>query len=465
MLPRSRCVRRSYTSAFLFAFAAICLPVVSHYGADEVKAKPGPDEVLVLLKTGNERFVAGKAEHPHADAIRLQLAGSASQADYAYATVLACSDSRVPVERIFDAGVMDIFVVRVAGNVCNTDEIGSIEYGLAHVRTPVLVILGHTQCGAVTAVTQHLQGQGHALERNIPPLVKSIEPAVKRAMDENADLKGPELVAKGIEANVWTGIENLFRASPAVRDLVARNKVKVIGAIYDVGTGRVDWLPENTVHRLLGRMEMDPTRAMDAMAHSEDTAASHGESKNLPAHRNPPAAHESKEPAPTKPATPKTDHVTPAADKNHGETKTAPVHDASQEPKPRMAGKNHAAEAQDKPATPEASPSGEKAEGHGSPAEKPDAAHGEENTAEPAAADAGAPATGGRPWGLIALCGVVFALGLGVALTAHFMRDKPEKKAAATNTAQAQTAAAANAPAKTAPEAAKVPALAPATKA
>lgn len=99
--------------------------------------------------------------------------------------MITCSDSRVPVELVFDAGVMDIFVVRVAGNVCDTDEVGSIEYGLAHVNTPVLVVLGHTQCGAVTAVTHAVQGKGHALELNIPPLVDNIEPAVKRAMVTN----------------------------------------------------------------------------------------------------------------------------------------------------------------------------------------------------------------------------------------------------------------------------------------
>jgi carbonic anhydrase len=110
-----------------------------------------PEAALKALRQGNERFAAGEAVHPRTDAARLAQAGTESQGDHAYATVLACSDSRVPVERLFDAGVMDIFVVRVAGNVVQGDEAGSIEYGLAHVKTPVLVVLGHTQCGAVTA--------------------------------------------------------------------------------------------------------------------------------------------------------------------------------------------------------------------------------------------------------------------------------------------------------------------------
>ena len=100
--------------------------------------KPSPDEVVTMLKEGNERFVNGKSLHPHGDKARLLKAGRENQGDYAYATVITCSDSRVPVEMIFDAGIMDIFVIRVAGNVCDTDEAGSIEYGLAQDRKNVV---------------------------------------------------------------------------------------------------------------------------------------------------------------------------------------------------------------------------------------------------------------------------------------------------------------------------------------
>nr|WP_320009439.1 carbonic anhydrase [uncultured Desulfobulbus sp.] len=106
----------------------------------------------------------GKATSPHTDAARLKLAGQEDQGDHAYATVITCSDSRVPVEILFDAGVMDIFVIRLVGNVLDVDEVGSVEYGLAHVHTPVFVVLGHTQCGAVTAVTNAVQGHGHPLD-------------------------------------------------------------------------------------------------------------------------------------------------------------------------------------------------------------------------------------------------------------------------------------------------------------
>lgn len=156
-----------------------------------------------MLVDGNTNFVKGELTHPHLSPARMIEAGQVNQGDHAYATVITCSDSRVPVESIFDAGIMDVFVIRVAGNVCDTDEIGSIEYGLAHVNTPVLVVLGHTQCGAVTAVTNAVEGHGHALERNIPPLVDNIIPAVKKAKKDHADKLGLDVVPYAIEENVW----------------------------------------------------------------------------------------------------------------------------------------------------------------------------------------------------------------------------------------------------------------------
>ena len=113
--------------------------------ASSTAKKPSPDEVIEMLKAGNQRFVSGQSINPHSDAKRIAQAAKENQGDHAYATIISCSDSRVPVETIFDAGIMDLFIIRVAGNVCDTDEIGSIEYGLAHVNTPVLVVLGHTQ--------------------------------------------------------------------------------------------------------------------------------------------------------------------------------------------------------------------------------------------------------------------------------------------------------------------------------
>ncbi len=232
----------------------------------ESEGKGTPAQILTRMKAGNMRFVDGRSLHPHLNLERLKQAGREDQGNHAYATVITCSDSRVPVEHIFDAGVMDLFVIRVAGNVVDTDEAGSIEYGLAHVHTPLLVVLGHTQCGAVTAVTHAVHGMDHKLERNIPPLVDNIEPAVKRAIAMNPGVHGEDIIPAAIEENVWQGIEDLFLKSPTTRELVKAGSVRVVGAIYDVGSGKVNWLPDTKIAEILDRVEASPTRAMEAMA-------------------------------------------------------------------------------------------------------------------------------------------------------------------------------------------------------
>ncbi|CAK8720483.1 MAG: carbonic anhydrase [Candidatus Electronema aureum] len=238
------------------------------------------DQALTKLKEGNERFVSGKSMHPHTDAARLIQAGKEDQGNHAYATIISCSDSRVPVERIFDAGIMDTFIIRVAGNVIDTDEAGSIEYGLAHVNTPVFLVLGHTQCGAVKAVTAAVTGHGHALEINIPPLVDNIEPAVKRAMELNPKAKeDKDIVPAAIVENVWQGVQDLFTRSAAVREMAKGGKVKVVGAIYDVSTGKVEWLPEDKVGTILADVEKDPKRQMQAMADEGKGHEDHGDKK------------------------------------------------------------------------------------------------------------------------------------------------------------------------------------------
>jgi carbonic anhydrase len=254
-----------YLVALTVSLAVLAVGSLNAVAASAVK-KPSPEKVIALLTEGNDRFVSGKPLHPHADLARVKQSGAENQGNHAYATVLSCSDSRVPVEMIFDAGIMDIFVVRVAGNVANVDEIGSIEYGVAHVNTPVVVVLGHTQCGAVTAVTQEVQGHGHSLERNIPPLIAGIKPAVKRAMAEHPEAHGDAVIPHAIEANVWQSIEDLFLKSPVCRNLVNGRVIKVVGAMYDVGTGKVTWLPDANVEQILKKVEASPNRATNPMA-------------------------------------------------------------------------------------------------------------------------------------------------------------------------------------------------------
>lgn len=263
-------MKRSILKTLISACCLLVLAAAPAMANTSKVEKPSPDEAIQILKDGNTRFVSGKSIHPHADVARLIQAGKENQRDHAYATVITCSDSRVPVDLLFDAGIMDIFTLRVAGNVIDTNEAGSVEYGLAHVDTPVFVVLGHTQCGAVTAVTQEVQGHGHPLEVNIFPLVDGIIPAVQRAIKTHPEVKGADIIPYAIIENVWQGIEDLFMKSPVSRELVKSGKAKVVGAIYDVGTGKIEWLPEENVTNILEKVEKNPKREMHKFAHEHE---------------------------------------------------------------------------------------------------------------------------------------------------------------------------------------------------
>jgi carbonic anhydrase len=194
-----------------------------------------PDEAKKQLEEGNKRFVSGNYRHPNLD--KQRMAETAEKGQDPFATVLSCSDSRVPVEIIFDQGIGDVFIVRVAGNVCDVDETGSIEYGVDHLETPVLLVLGHSNCGAVTAVATDAELHG-----SIPSLVDNIKPAVEKAKIENPTLSGKELVPAAVKANVWQAIEDLLKGSPGLRERAEEGKVKIIGAVYHLEDGHVEWL-------------------------------------------------------------------------------------------------------------------------------------------------------------------------------------------------------------------------------
>ncbi len=240
------------------------------------QAKPNAQEAKKLLEAGNARFVAGTTTHPRSDMTRAALAAKSDQADYAIATILSCSDSRVPPELLFDAGIMDLFIIRIAGNVCSGDEIGSAEYGALHVKTPLLVVMGHSKCGAVTAVVKGLKGEGHALEKNIPPLVSPVVPAAQKVLQSFPQATTENLVIRSTEENVWQGIENIFLRSAAIREAALAGKVVVAGAIYDLESGTVRWLSEEKSAELLKRAEANPasdTQKMAAGGHAEPAPA------------------------------------------------------------------------------------------------------------------------------------------------------------------------------------------------
>lgn len=194
-----------------------------------------PDGALKLLMDGNARYVAGQSTHLRQGADRR--AETVTGGQHPFATVVGCSDSRESLEILLDQGIGDIFVVRVAGNVAGVDEVGSVEYAVGHLHTPLLLVLGHTACGAVTAAVQNAKVHG-----SIPALINQIKPAVAKVKRLNPEAKGDDLLNKSIKANVLLVMENVLRKSEEVRELVKAGQLQVVGGIYDLHTGQVSWL-------------------------------------------------------------------------------------------------------------------------------------------------------------------------------------------------------------------------------
>jgi carbonic anhydrase len=204
------------------------------------------DEALKILQDGNARYLEGKPRYPHQGRERRAL--TAGQGQHPLAAVLSCSDSREPVALIFDQGLGDLFVVRVAGNAAATDEIGSLEYAVDHLNTPLVVVLGHSQCGAVTAVLENAKLPG-----SIPALVAPIRAAVARAREENPGAAGEALLEAAIKDNVWQAMEDMLRLSPLIREKVRDGQAQVVGALYDLDSGQVQWLgPHPDQEKLVG---------------------------------------------------------------------------------------------------------------------------------------------------------------------------------------------------------------------
>lgn len=189
-----------------------------------------PDQVLADLKAGNERFVARRSTHQDWLA---QAATTASEGQFPKAIVLGCLDSRVPAEIIFDQAIGDIFVGRVAGNFENTDMLGSMEFGTKLAGSKLIVVLGHTSCGAVKGAI------ARAKLGNLTETLGNIEPAMKRAGEPT---EGDEYVQRVMIENVKQTVEDIVARSPVMAELIEAGELKVVGAWYDLATGKVNWL-------------------------------------------------------------------------------------------------------------------------------------------------------------------------------------------------------------------------------
>lgn len=211
----------------------------------------GAPEALELLRQGNGRYVAGVSGHALSASLRRDLTAGQEP----FAVVLGCSDSRVPVELVFDRGPGDLFVIRVAGNVVAPSLVGSVEFAAARFGTRLIVVLGHSDCGAVGATLEELSHPGEIRSPNLQSIVDRIRPAVEELLLGGADSAAVEeldraaLMARAVRANVRAAANAIRRGSEIIERFIEEDGLLVVGAEYSLKTGRVDFfdgVPDRT---------------------------------------------------------------------------------------------------------------------------------------------------------------------------------------------------------------------------
>jgi carbonic anhydrase len=198
--------------------------------AQPTRAADTPDAALALLTEGNARYVSNQMNERDFSAGR----ASRSLGQKPFAAILGCADSRVAPELAFDQAPGDLFVVRVAGNFVTTEGLGSLEFGAAVLGTKVIMVLGHSSCGAVNATVAALQ-KHNDLPGHIADLVTAMKPGVEPALQQS----GADLEQRAVIANVRYNVQRLQQATPILADMVAKGQLRVVGGVYDLPTGKV----------------------------------------------------------------------------------------------------------------------------------------------------------------------------------------------------------------------------------
>jgi carbonic anhydrase len=205
-----------------------------HFGgkarAQPVSAASTPDAALNLLMEGNARYVANEPHERDFSAGRV----SRSQGQAPFAAVLGCADSRVAPELAFDQNPGGLFVVRVAGNFVTADGLGSLEYGAAVLGTKLIMVLGHSSCGAISATVTALQ-KGNTFPGHIADLVRAMKPGIEPVLTQ----PGGDLVQRAAIANVRYNVDRLEKAGPILTEMLDKKELRVVGAVYDLSTGKI----------------------------------------------------------------------------------------------------------------------------------------------------------------------------------------------------------------------------------
>ena len=195
-------------------------------------------EALERLREGNRRFAANESAHDAGnEARRRELVGGQNP----FAVILGCSDSRVPAEIVFDQGIGDLFVIRVAGNVVAPSLVGSVEFACSAFGTRLVVVMGHTQCGAVQATLDALQKPGELASENIGAIAEFIRPSVEAVLASDREADADVIIERAVRANVRASAEKLRHASDVITGLERDDGLLIVGAEYSLETGRVDF--------------------------------------------------------------------------------------------------------------------------------------------------------------------------------------------------------------------------------
>jgi carbonic anhydrase len=228
--------RRHFLLNACISFATPVTMRLPAFAAPTAKSAPPADQVLKLMLEGNKRFATGASTHPRRTPADFKPLATGQSP---IACVVACADSRVTPEILFDFGIGELFVIRVAGNYVNgagTSVKGSIEYAVAELGVSLVMILGHSQCGAVKAAIEHIH-DNDALPGAINDLVNAIKPAVLESQHKPGDL-----LENAIRANVKRGVDRLDDLQPIIEPAVKAGKLKIVGGVYDLATGQVQML-------------------------------------------------------------------------------------------------------------------------------------------------------------------------------------------------------------------------------
>ena len=196
-------------------------------------------DALARLREGNRRFVAGQTTTATlSNSARREALVSGQEP---FAIILGCSDSRVPAELVFDQSFGDLFVIRVAGNIVAPSQVGSVEFAASRFGTRLVVVMGHSQCGAITATLEELQGRATSQSRNLRSIVDRVRPSVETVLNDRRDADPDALIREAVRANVRASVNHLRRGSELLERLIPENGLLVVGAEYSLETGVVDF--------------------------------------------------------------------------------------------------------------------------------------------------------------------------------------------------------------------------------